>query len=299
MRLISTCMLLACASLGAPGVAFAQETSQAPAPAPTTTPTIMDNAYDGRLHIGVAPYLWAPSVSAKFQFDVRDLPQHPGGLKQFDAHVGPSDYVPKLNSALMFAFDARKGNLALFGDYLYMNATVNGSTNTTLSGPLGKLSIPVSVNTTARLRQSAWSLAAGYTVGRSHNADLTAFAGIREFPLAFTFGYDATIGKRRPFTRSGTVFAGDIAQDAIFGVRGKAYFNRSRFFIPYYADAGTNIGHLVNQTYQAYTGGGYTFGHGQELLLLYRDAAYDGFVRTSAVQNISFYGPQISYGFSF
>lgn len=293
--------LLMCAALGHFETARAQETpaptTPAPtAPAPTSSPTLMDVQFDGRTHITVAPYLWAPTVGGNFQFTIPNLPRRPGGISQFSAAAGPSTYLPKVNSALMFAFDARKGDIDLFGDYIYLNATMSSSTSATLSGPLGKLAIPVTLSTNARLRQSIWEAAVGFTIARGHAANLDLFAGLREFPLSISFGYNAVIGRRRQIFRSGSIQTGEIAQDPIIGLRGRAFFG-DRFFVPYYVDTGSGAGRLGNVTWQAYGGGGYAFNHGQTLIVLYRDLTFTGFAPTAHVQKLSMYGPLLGYTF--
>jgi hypothetical protein len=300
-RFCAVATLLVCAALGSIGVARAQETpapEASPAtPGPAASPTLMDIEFDGRTHITAAPYLWAPTVGGTFQFNIPHLPRRAGGVQQFSAAVGPSTYLPKVNSAIMAAFDIRKGGIDLFGDYIYLNATVSSSATATLRGPLGKLQIPVSLSTNARLRESIWEAAAGFTVARGHDANLDLFAGMREYPLSVSFGYNAIIGRRRPIFRSGSIQTGAIAQDVIFGLRGRAFFGDSHFFVPYYGDVGTGIGQLTNQTWQAYGGAGYAFNHGQTLVVLYRDLTYTSFAPVSHVQRLSMYGPLLGYTF--
>ena len=289
--------LFVCAVLGNIETARAQETPPPTVPAPTASPTLMDIEFDGRTHITAAPYLWAPTVSGNFQFMIPNLPRRPGGTKHFTATVAPAQYVPKVDSGLMFAFDARKGGIDLFGDYIYLNATTTGSESATLSGPLGRIQIPVSITANARLRESIWEAAVGFTVARGHDANLDIFSGLREYPLSISFGYNAMIGRRRPFFHSGSIQTGGIAQDVIAGLRGRAFFGDSHVFVPYYIDIGTGIGQLGNQTWQGYSGGGYAFNHGQTLVLLYRSLSYFGFAPISHVQKLSMYGPLLGYTF--
>jgi hypothetical protein len=270
----------------------------APAPAVVQSPTPLDAEYDGRTHIMVAPYLWAPTVGGNFQYTIPNLPRRAGGAAQVSAQVGPSDYLAKLNSAAMFAFDARKGGIDLFGDYIYVNASVSASAFSTLSGRFGRFQIPVSLSTNAHLRESIWEAAAGFTIARGHDADLSLFTGMREYPLSLSFDYSATIGKRGRFTRSGTILTADIAQDVIFGLRGKAFFGDSHVFVPYYGDVGSGIGLLSNQTWEAYSGVGYAFNHGQTLLLAYRALTYEGFSPISHVQRLTMHGPLLGYTFT-
>jgi hypothetical protein len=302
-RFFAVAALLVCAGLTATAPAGAQETpapaTPAPAtPAPAASPTLMDREYDGRLHVMAAPYVWGPTLGGNFQFTIPGLPRRPGGTRQTSVQVAPVNYLPKLNSAAMFAFDARQGNFDIFGDYIYVNATVSASASAILSGRFGRLQVPVSLSTNAHLRESIWEAAAGFTVARGHDADLSAFAGMREYPLSLGFDYTATIGRRRPFTRSGSVQTADIAQDVVFGLRGKAYFGDGHWFVPYYGDVGSGIGMLSNTTWQAYSGAGYAFNHGQSLIVLYRDLSYNSFAPISHVQKLSMYGPLLGYTFN-
>ncbi len=122
-RFCAVAPLLACAGLVVMAKAIAQETPAPATPAPAASPTFMDREYDGRLHILAAPYLWAPTVGGTFQFTIPSLPRRSGGTRQTSAQVPPVTYLPKLNSAAMFAFDARKGGIDIFGDYIYVNAS--------------------------------------------------------------------------------------------------------------------------------------------------------------------------------
>lgn len=299
IRISAVAALLVLTYVSATAVVSAQEPPASPTPMPAVqNPTPLDVEYDGRTHITLAPYIWAPTVGGNFQFSIPNLPRRAGGLAQASAQVGPSDYLAKLNSAAMFAFDARKGYVDLFGDLIYVNASVSASASTTLSGRFGRLAIPASISTNAHLRQSIWEAAAGFTVARGHDADLSLFTGIREFPLRLSFDYTATIGRRRMFTRSGSIVTADIAQDVIFGLRGKAFFGGSHFFVPYYADVGSGIGQLNNQTWQLYSGAGYAFNHGQTLLVAYRALTYEGFAPISHVQRLSMHGPLLGYTFN-
>jgi hypothetical protein len=297
-RLLLVAPLLICASLTVAARADAQETPAPATPAPAASPTFMDRQYDGGLHVLAAPYLWAPTVGGTFQYTIPRLPRRPGGTAQTSASVPPVTYLPKVNSAVMFAFDARKGGIDIFGDYIYLNATVSASASTTLSGRFNRLHIPVSLSTDARLRESIWEAAAGFTVARGRDADLSIITGMREYPLNLSIGYSATIGQRRPFSTSGTVLTADIAQDVILGLRGKAYFGDGHWYVPYYIDIGSGIGQLNNTTWQGYSGAGYTFNHGQSLIALYRTLSYSGFAPVSPVQKLSMYGPLLGYTFN-
>jgi hypothetical protein len=66
--------------------------------------------------------------------------------------------------------------------------------------------------------------------------------------------------------------------------------------VPYYVDLGTSLT-TSNQTWQAYSGVGYAFPHGQSLLALYRSLNYTSFPPTSHTQRLNLYGPLLGYTF--
>jgi hypothetical protein len=284
----------------ASGTARAQESTPAPSPAPvaapeaTEHPTFMDQQYDGRLHINAAPYIWAPTLKSNYQFSIPALPRAVGGVAQGSVQIPPVDYASKLNTAAMLAFSARMGQIMVLGDYIYVNASTTASVSGSIAGPLGRRSIPYSIDTNARLATSIWELAGGFSIAHGHNADLNVFAGWRQFPSSLTFDYNATVGKRGIIAPSGTVVSKETQTDAIFGIQGKAYFSDDHWYIPYYADYGVGA---TNQSWQAYGGAGYTFNHGQSIVVLYRTLNYSGFPSGDVIQKLSMGGPLIGYTF--
>jgi hypothetical protein len=298
MNSIARLALLACmlAAFAAALPAAAQEPAS-PAPSETSAPTLMDRQYDGNTHVMIAPYIWGPNVKGNFQFSIPTLPHRPPRITQPSTQIGPSDYLPKLNSAAMAAFDVRKGLVDLFGDAIYLNATTTATVASSISGPLGKIQIPVSVDASAHLSTAIWEVAAGYTFAHGHNADLSGFAGVREFPANLTIGYTATVGRKNILAPSGSISASDYNSDIIFGLRGRAFFGDDHWYVPYYADLGTSIS-TTGQTWQAYSGIGYAFPHGQSIIALWRALNYSSFPPTSHTQKLNLAGPLLGYTFN-
>jgi hypothetical protein len=283
----------------APGLAQeAPSPSPSPSPAISGQPTKMDRQYDGQLHGLVAPYAWLPSITTSLQYSVPTL--MPRGktivTTQTSVQVGPSNYLTKVNIASMLAVQARQSDFSFFGDYIYVNASTSSSLTTSISGPKGKIVIPATFNTNARLAAGMWEFDAGYSLGHGHDADINAFAGIREFPISLTVDYNAVIGKKGVIAPSGSQSFRPIATDAIFGLRGSAYFGGDHWNVPYYVDYGVGPD---NQSWQAYTGAGYVFDHGQSLLLLYRTLNYNSFTPSSNVQHYVMSGPLLGYTMPF
>lgn len=286
-----TATVLGFAAAGA--IARAQE-SPAPSPAESAKPTFMDRQYDGKVHAMVAPYIWGPTVKLDTQFTIPTLRHgHGGGVLQSSFEVGPSDYVPKLNSAGMLAFDVRQGDVDVFGDGIYINASTTATFNSTITGPLGRVH-PVTIDANAHLSTAIWEAAAGFTLAHSHNADVSMFLGVRNFPLTLNLGYTATVGKRGILAPSGSLTTSDYTSDVIWGVRGRVFFSDDHIYVPYYFDYGTGTN---NQSWQAYGGAGYAFNHGQTLVALWRALNYTGFPPPPAshVQKLNLAGPLFGY----
>jgi hypothetical protein len=274
-------------------IALAQE-SPTPSAAETPTPTFMDRQYDGKVHAMVAPYIWGPTVKLDTQFAIPTLPRgHGGGIVQSTFQVGPSDYVPHLNSAGMLAIDVRQGDIDVFGDGIYLNASTSATIDSTITGPRGRVH-PVTIDANAHMSTAIWEAAAGFTLAHSHNADVSMFLGFRGFPLNLNVDYTATVGKRGLLARSGSLTTSDRTNDVIWGIRGRVFFNGDRIYVPYYFDYGTGTN---NQSWQAYGGAGYAFNHGQTLVALWRALNYTSFPPppTSHVQKLNLAGPLLGY----
>ncbi len=269
---------------------------QTPPPAPLpppANPTPLDREYDGQLHITLAPYIWAPNVKLNAQYTIQTLPTRPVHIVAPSIEVGPSDYLPKVDSAFSGAFDARKGIVDLFGDVIYLNAATSASFVGTISGPLGRVHIPFTVDTTARISPAIWELAAGVTLAHNDFADVSFFAGTRQFPISASLSYNAVVGRRGIIAPSGSLHTFDAADDMILGLRGKVFFNQ-RIFVPYYGDFGNGSN---NQSWEAYGGAGYAFDHGQTIVALYRALSYFNFPPSAHPQRLNMYGPLLGYTF--
>jgi hypothetical protein len=257
----------------------------------------MDRQYDGRSHVMVAPYIWGPTVKGNFQYSIPGVRRLRGGAGPIvgTIQVGPSDYVPKLNTAAMLAFDYRKNEFDLFGDAIYLNASTTATISSVIGGPFGKIHVPLTIDSSARLSTAIWEVAAGWAVAHGHNADLTAFAGIRQFPLNVVADYTATITKKKFNVPPGSVTISAYTNDVIWGLKGRVFFGGDRWYVPYYADYGSGNG---NTSWEAYGGAGYAFRHGQTIIALWRSLNYNDFTPVSHVQQLNLSGPLLGYTFN-
>jgi hypothetical protein len=295
-RLVTLAILM---PLALPLAARAQESGSTPAP--TAAPaapaserlTPMDVKYDGKTHVSITPYVWLPTFGGNFHYHVPTLPAAGGGgSSSIDVSVPPSQYLTKLNAAAMIDFDVRKGNVDLFGDFINVNLNATSTRIGNVSGPGGKIQIPIDLGSDTHLASSIWEVAAGLTLARGHNADMEIFGGWRQFPIHTTLSYNLNLGKKGFISRNGSVTNTAIAGDAVFGLRGSAYIGDSRFFVPYYVDIGVGSN---NQSWQALGGAGYTFNHGQSILLTWRQLDYNAFPADYTVQKLTMGGPLLGY----
>ena len=284
----------------AAAAAQAQETPAA-TPAPSAPPvtrnaTPMDRAYDGNWHVTLAPYLWLPTVRTNVKYTIPQLPLGGGGGSlATNVQVGPSDYLSSLNSAGQMAFNVRKGDAEFFGDYIFMNLSSTANFNSLVSGPLGKVKIPVSLVTNSRLAASIWELGAGFSLAHGHNGDANLFVGWRQFPLTTNLAWTGTIGgSKLAITRAGTVRISPLANDVVFGLNGKIFSGDNHWFAPYYIDYGAGA---TQQTWEGYGGAGYMFDHGQSMVVAFRTLNYNAFPPDSPVQKLSMWGPLLGYSF--
>ncbi len=107
-------------------VALAQQATAPPSPTPPPTEqsNVLGNEYDGKWHTDVTPYIWVPTLNGTFHLTNTSKP--PPGFqieKIVDFSAGPNKYLSKLNSALMFTAEFRKGDSAFFTDFMYLNLT--------------------------------------------------------------------------------------------------------------------------------------------------------------------------------
>jgi len=292
-RLLSVGLLPAAFAFGT-AAASAQESTAPATPAPASSPTLMDRAYDGNVHVTLAPYLWLPTIRTNIKYTIPKLPTGAGGASvATNVQVGPSDYLTNLNSAGMLGFNIRKGDAELLGDYIFTNVSSNGTFGTTISGPLGHVKIPATFTTNARVASSIWELAAGLSIAHGHNADANILIGWRQLPLTTNLDYTATVGSRVTFTRSGSVRIAPLANDVIFGFNGKVFLG-DHFFAPYYIDMGVGA---TQSTWEGYGGAGYAFNHGQTIVATFRTLNYYGFSSSSPVQKLNMWGPLFGYTF--
>jgi hypothetical protein len=262
---------------------------QSPAVSPQTPVAATEQTPDKKkLQAYVTPYLWLPTIKGELNFNVPD-----GMGNTFGLTVVPSQYTPKLASALMFTAGLRKGNWGAATDLIYLNLTGVTDGVTTITGPLGKLTIPINTNVQSRFSSAIWTAGATYNLLPGPPGNLDGVLGFRFATVnpRISWNFSGPIGL---FPISGSHSENTNLWDGIVGVKGKFNFKDGHWYLPFYADIGTGGAQL---TWQA--AGGIAYGtHSGAWSLEYRNLFYD-MGSNGLMHNLNLGGPMLGYTFKF
>jgi hypothetical protein len=204
--------------------------------------------------------------------------------------VNAEDLIDNAKFAGMASFEAQRDRWGMFVDAIYMN--IGDSVSGTQSPGAGRAQLPAGVTADASLDIEAWALtlAANYRALSTPQSNLDFFAGARlldaKGELDWEFNVDLSAFGGPP--GAGTAEADGEKLDAIAGVKGRVNFGAdARWFIPYYADAGTGDSDL---TWQAAVGIGYAMRRG-EVFAAWRHLDYD--LSDGMIETLDFDGPAL------
>jgi hypothetical protein len=238
----------------------------------------------------ITPYVWAPTIHGELNFTVPTGPQGTGPAVGLT--VTPNKYVPKLDSAFMFTAETHNRTWGVATDLIYLNLGIGSATVTTLSGPGGRIMVPINTNMQVRFASVLWSLAGTYTLSRSAHGYTDALLGGRYMyaPMHVDWNLSGPLGI---FSQSGSHYESASVWDAIIGVKGRYDLGSDgHWFIPYYADVGTGDAPL---TWQGIGGIGYGTKH-TAITLVYRNLFYDQ-GGSKLIHNLNLGGPALGYTF--
>jgi hypothetical protein len=243
----------------------------------------------------VTPYVWLPTISA-----TTTLTGPRGGSVTTDTSVGIGDLISKLNFGLMVGAEARYGPVTIMTDLLYINAslTTDNTRLSTFNPGSGPINIPLEqqVSTGTRLASTIWSLAGGYTLAGGEWGNIDAVVGTRMLFFSDTTDYALTTDILLPsrtigLSRIGSLSLGATKVEGIGGVKGRINIPNSRFYIPFYADAG---GGSVPLTWQMYSGIAYQAASWADVSVGYRYLKFGGGGGTnSGVRDLSLSGAML------
>jgi hypothetical protein len=275
----------------APAESPAPESSapaESPAPgAPSSGAPAQRNEFDNTWHTTVSPYVWLPGIKGTLVFRRPVLAGAVGGAinqAQINVSTGPSNYLSFINSGGLVAANVRKGLFNVGADLIFLNLSHSGSSGVTITGPGGKVEVPVSAAVGWHINSTIWELVPGFTVAHGDAGSLDVFAGVRSLSMTSAANWTFTGPIMLvPLTGQGSLSFN--LTDFIGGIRGSIRLG-GRWFIPYYGDAGSGGG---NSTSQYYAGIGYAQ-HWGNLLLFYRDLNYSETGDTARIRNLELAG---------
>jgi hypothetical protein len=254
-----------------------------PTPAPTPTPA-------PAWQVALTPYLWVPSLRGTINYDIARLPNGEPGMLTFG--VAPGDYLNKLNSAAMFAIDAHSRSLDLFSDFMWMNFSNTNTVSATVTGPFGKVQLPVSLQAGARFVANIWTVGAGVPVVDNESVLAELFVGERFTQPKSSIDWTLTTPSEF-LDRSGSASFMTTLYDFIGGTKGDFYLSSDKkWFVPFYIDVGSGT---FGSTWQYVGGLGY--GRNASVTLGYRGLSYTS--SQGHLPNLRMNGPILGYTFRF
>jgi len=242
----------------------------------------------------LTPYVWLPNVNGKLKYEV---PPGAGGAPEVD--TGPNNYLQNLSMVLMLAGEARKGDWAVFTDFIYLKFDKEKSNVNSINFGGNRVTTSGDVSTQSGLKGYEWTIGTSRTVMKSPRYTLDLLGGLRYFHIEANSDWQlaATVsgpGGGQTFPAAGSVSRESNLWDGIIGVRGRVRWGDTPWYSPYYLDVG---GGSSNLTWQGIAGVAYGFKWG-DLLLAYRKLYYDQ-GDDKLLQNFSFSGPTLGATFRF
>jgi hypothetical protein len=241
--------------------------SQPPAVAPTPESASQD-AFDGKWHASITPYIWAPGISGTLVF------HHPvlvgTGVATIGVATGPSNYLSFLNSAGMVAAEVRKDSFDVTGDLIFLNMSQTGANNATISGPGGVVNIPVTAAVGWHLNTTMWELEPGWVAAHGEAGSLIVFTGVRSVSMKTNANWTFT-GPIDLIPLTGSDSSSQTITDGLIGARAKLNLG-GHWFAPIYQDIGWGTANTT--TTQFFGGLGYSE-HWGNIVLLYRQLFID------------------------
>ena len=243
----------------------------------------------------VAPYFWMPTIDTSLSA------QGPrGGNVDFSTSIDIGTILRRLNFAAMIGAEARYERFSVMTDLLYMNVN-NTTSESRLSsfnpGP-GPIDIPRSgqLNAGTRLGTMIGSLAGGYTLLQGDWGNFDALAGIRLLNVNSTTNYNLSVAILLPnrtigLSRNGSLTVNRTYVDGIGGVTGRINILNSKFYLPFYLDAG---GGGIQFTWQAYGGIAYKIASWGDVSAGYRYLRFENGGTSQGVRDLSLSGALVA-----
>ena len=248
----------------------------------------------------ITPYAWLPRISSTYSVTG---PQ--GNTVTQTISAGFGDYLSELNFALMLGGEARYDRFTVMTDLVYANASITTSNShfSRINLGSGPVDIPRSLqlDTGTRFAATVWSLAGGYTLLQGDWGNLDAVAGLRMLFVGATTSYQLADDIHSPdgtiaLSKTGTLNFGVTKPEGIGGITGRINIPNSKFYLPFYLDAG---GGSVPFTWQVYAGVAWQPVNWVDVSVGYRYLSFQGGSKTFGFERLSLGGALLAGNFHF
>ncbi len=265
----------------------AQQATPAPAPLPKASANP-----DDQWHFRITPYIWLPTINAKFHFLHPSVPAGEPIEGSADVQVGPNNYLSHVNSGAELAVEADKAGSSVFADVLYLNIGNAGASVVNITGPGGIINLPLNAATSVRLTTTIATGGFGKEFWHVGDTEGTAFVGLRYVNQTVNAGWTLT-GPIGMFSPTGTASAAKSDLLPLAGVRGRFGLG-SHWFVPVYGDYGGS-GSIT--TYQWFGGIAHEYRGGAQMLIWRQMAFFSDNDSTELLQNLHLGGPAFAWSF--
>lgn len=196
----------------------------------------------GRWSFTVSPYLWMAGVKSSSTF----TPAGSGHTLSANVDQSFGDIFKNLNFAFMAGAEARRGLFSVQTDAMYINLLQTGSRVRSVTGPLGRLEVPVDLGGKVKLKTTVWTLTGGYDIFRNDRGFVQLFGGFRYLGLRSTLDWNFQ-GPLGNLARAGSVKSTADIWNGVAGLRGEHALGDGPWKAIYYVDVGAGGSKLTWQ----------------------------------------------------
>jgi hypothetical protein len=186
----------------------------------------------------------------------------------------------------MGAFEARRKGTTILADYINVNLSTSASSIATISGPGGRLEVPISSSVNSHFFAGISTLAVGITAVATRTSNLDVIAGERTISTRVVADYSLT-GPIMQISRTGSLSRTVFLMDPILGIKGRIGL-ASRWYVPFEGDVGAGADNTTVQ----YLGGLAYAGRTNDVIAGYRVLGYNQ-TGTQLLQHLWLSGPYV------
>lgn len=227
----------------------------------------------------VTPYLWMPGISGNLDYN---------NVQTVHTSLNADKILNNLSIGAMADGEIHYGRWGLMGNAMYSKLSNAGSKSYLKDQAL-------TVDSTSDAWMGIYTVAGTYTAYSNASVYLDALAGARFLNSNSKVQLSASVANTS-YTGNKTLYSTVSATDAIGGVKGRVRLGESRFYLPFYVDAGGGSS-VAKFTSQQVLGIGYAFS-AVDISLVYANLYYSmSNDKISSYFNMS--GPALAATFRF